>query len=119
VCLLDALSRLGRADGESAYLRLSTRRVDQGLAALPDDPQARARRRADVLAGAYRLRSADPEPQATIAVAGAVVPEAITAADRLAAIGIAVGLVVVSSYDRLWRRPGPQRAAPRGCRGRR
>ncbi|MDP9385256.1 MAG: pyruvate dehydrogenase [Actinomycetota bacterium] len=33
--LLHALGRLGRPDGTSAYFRLSTRPVDQGLAALP------------------------------------------------------------------------------------
>ena len=57
-CLLDALSRLGRPDGESAYLRLSTRPVDQALASLPEDLDSRRR---DVLAGAYLLsRHADP-----------------------------------------------------------
>ena len=47
--LLHALSRLGRPDGTSAYFRLSTRPIDQALAALPEDPderEARRRRRA-------------------------------------------------------------------------
>ena len=43
--LLAALGRLGRPDGTSAYLRLSTRPVDQTLAAVPADPAARERRR--------------------------------------------------------------------------
>ena len=55
-CLLAALGRLGRPDGSSAYLRLSTRPVDQALAAVPTDPAARERRRRQVVAGAYPLR---------------------------------------------------------------
>ncbi|MBK5305818.1 MAG: pyruvate dehydrogenase [Frankiaceae bacterium] len=102
-CLLDALSRLGRHDGESAYLRLTTRPIDQSLAALPDDAAGRAQRRKDVLAGAYRLRTAEPEPAVTIAVVGALVPEAVAAADELARLGVAADVVVVTSYDRLWR----------------
>jgi pyruvate dehydrogenase E1 component len=102
-CLLDALSRLGRPDGESAYLRLTTRPLDQSLAALPDDPDALSQRRRDVLAGAYRLRTADGEAAVTIAVVGALVPEAVEAAEALAGMGIAADVVVVTSYDRLWR----------------
>ena len=98
-CLLDALSRLGRPDGESAYLRLTTRPIDQALAALPDDPTERRR---DVLAGAYRLRTAGT-PDVTIAVVGALVPEAVQAADELAGLGVDADVVVVTSYDRLWR----------------
>ncbi|GAC1594122.1 MAG: pyruvate dehydrogenase [Acidimicrobiales bacterium] len=102
-CLLDALSRLGRPDGESAYIRLTTRPLNQSLAALPDDPEGRRCRRRDVLAGAYRLRSAAGEPAVTIAVVGALVPEAIMAADTLDRIGKPSDVVVVTSYDRLWR----------------
>ena len=54
-CLLASLARLGRPDGTSAYLRLSTRPVNQTLAAVPADPAARERRRRQVVAGAYRL----------------------------------------------------------------
>jgi pyruvate dehydrogenase E1 component len=35
---------VGLTDGSSAYLRLSTRPVDQTLAAVPADPAARERR---------------------------------------------------------------------------
>jgi pyruvate dehydrogenase E1 component len=52
--LLASLARLGRPDGGSAYLRLSTRPVDQTLAAVPADPAARERRRRQVVAGAYQ-----------------------------------------------------------------
>ncbi len=56
--LLYALSRLGRPDGTSSYFRLTTRPVDQALAAPPADPQEREARRRQVLAGGYRLRTA-------------------------------------------------------------
>ncbi|HVF06580.1 MAG TPA: pyruvate dehydrogenase [Frankiaceae bacterium] len=97
--LLHALSRLGRPDGEGAYLRLTTRPLDQALADLPEDTEQRRR---DVLAGAYRLRDAD-DPAVTVVAVGAVVPEALAAADELASLGIGADVVVVSSYDRLWR----------------
>ena len=98
-CLLDALSRIGRPDGESAYLRLTTRPIDQALADLPEDVEQRRR---DVLAGAYRLRST-ANALVTIAVVGALVPEAVDAADLLAQQGVPADVVVVTSYDRLWR----------------
>ena len=81
--LLAALGRLGRPDGTSAYLRLSTRPVDQALAAVPADPAARERRRRQVVAGAYPLRRAGATPAVTLAAMGASVPEALAAADRL------------------------------------
>ncbi|TBM38485.1 pyruvate dehydrogenase, partial [Mycolicibacterium smegmatis] len=47
--LLASMGRLGRPGGTSAYLRLSTRPVDQSLAAVPTDPAARERRRRQVV----------------------------------------------------------------------
>jgi pyruvate dehydrogenase E1 component len=113
-CLLDALSRLGRPGGESAYLRLTTRPLDQGLCALPSDPAARAQRRADVLAGGYRLRSAAGVPDIALAVVGALVPEALEAAELLAAHGVDADVSVVTSYDRLWRAVQLRRGLLRG-----
>jgi pyruvate dehydrogenase E1 component len=101
-CLLASLARLGRPDGSSAYLRLSTRPVSQKLAAIPADPAARERRRRQVVAGAYPLcRAADPA--VTIAVMGAAVPEALTAAERLAEIGTQADVVCVTSPGLLFR----------------
>lgn len=100
--LLTSLARLGRPDGCSAYLRLSTRPVDQSLADIPTDPTARERRRRQVVAGAYRLRR-PPSPAVTIAAMGAVVPEALAAADRLAAQDVAAEVVCVTSPDLLYR----------------
>ena len=109
-CFLDALSRLGRPDGESAYLRLSTRPVDQALAALPDDLEARRR---DVLAGAYLLRDTGA-PDVTLVGVGAVVPNVLAAADLLEAEGVRADVVVVTSYDRLWRAVQARRGLLRG-----
>ena len=101
-CLLASLARLGRPDGSSAYLRLSTRPVSQKLAAIPADPAARERRRRQVVAGAYPLRRAGT-PAVTIAVMGAVVPEALAAAERLEAAGVAADVVCVTSPGLLFR----------------
>jgi pyruvate dehydrogenase E1 component len=100
--LLASLARLGRPDGGSAYLRLATRPVEQSLAAVPADPTARERRRRQVVAGAYRLRP-HPSPAVTIAAMGAVVPEALAAADRLAAQDVPAEVVCVTSPDLLYR----------------
>jgi pyruvate dehydrogenase E1 component len=113
-CLLDAMSRLGRPDGESAYLRLTTRPIDQALAQLPEDENARAQRRRDVLAGGYRLVETDRTPDVAVAVVGALVPEAVAAAEQLEALGFGADVVVVTSYDRLWRAVQLSRGLLRG-----
>ncbi|WP_055479450.1 transketolase-like TK C-terminal-containing protein [Sphaerimonospora mesophila] len=100
--LLAGLARLGRPDGSSVYLRLSTRPVDQTLAAVPADPAARERRRRQVVAGAYPLRHAE-SPKVTIAAMGAVVTEALAAADRLDRMGVPADVVCVTSPDLLYR----------------
>jgi pyruvate dehydrogenase E1 component len=109
--LLHVLSRLGLPGGESAYLRLSTRPLDQGL---------HAGTRAEAIAGGYALRAeheSSPKASATkerlawqakpdiaIAAMGAVVPEAVAAADTLAEeAGIAADVVCVTSPDMLFR----------------
>ncbi len=103
-CLLASLARLGRPDGSSAYLRLSTRPVSQKLAAIPADPAARERRRRQVVAGAYPLRRTGAgTPAITIAVMGAVVPEALAAAERLEAAGTPADVVCVTSPGLLFR----------------
>src|SRR5215467_8409754 len=106
--MLACLSRLGRPDGSSAYLRLSTRPVSQTLAAIPADPAARERRRRQVVAGAYPLHRAPagpagPGPAVTIAVMGAAVPEALASAERLAEIGTQADVVCVTSPGLLFR----------------
>ncbi|HYZ53593.1 MAG TPA: pyruvate dehydrogenase [Streptosporangiaceae bacterium] len=100
--LLASLAQLGKPGGTSAYLRLSTRPVDQALAAVPADPAARERRRRQVVAGAYCLRRTE-SPQVTIAAMGAIVPEALTAAERLDAAGVAADVVCVTSPGLLFK----------------
>ena len=56
---LHALGALGREGGSSAYFRLSTRPIDQALAQVPPEGAEREQRRADVLAGGYRLREGE------------------------------------------------------------
>ena len=112
-CLLDALSRLGRPGGESAYLRLSTRPLDQGLCPLPEGDAGREQRRRDVLAGGYLLRST-ASPDVVLAVVGALLPEALQAADRLRALGVQADVAVITSADRLWRAAQSRRGLLRG-----
>ncbi|MFC5994963.1 pyruvate dehydrogenase [Pseudonocardia hispaniensis] len=108
--LLASLARLGRPDGRSAYLRLSTRPVDQTMAAVPTDPAARERRRRQVVAGAYPLVQSTAPPAVTIAAMGAVVPEAVAAAERLAALDVPADVVCVTSpgllFDAVQARAG-------------
>ena len=104
--LLDGLSQLlDRAHGESLYLRLSTKPVDQALAP-PPSPTLRAA----VLHGGYRLIDArgepgwDPEDNAVhIFAAGVMVPEAVAAAGELRARGVLANVFVVTSPDLLYR----------------
>lgn len=100
--LLECLSRLGKPGGTSSYLRLSTRPVRQELAAIPTDPAARERRRRHVLAGAYTLRPA-AKPAVCIVTMGALVTEALAAADRLAEMGVEAEVICVTSPDLLYR----------------
>ncbi len=95
--LLASLARLGRPDGRSAYLRLSTRPVDQSLADVPTDPAVRERRRRQAVAGAYLLRKAPDAPAVTIVAMGATVPEALSATERLQRLGIRADVVCVTS----------------------
>ncbi|PXW30614.1 UNVERIFIED_CONTAM: pyruvate dehydrogenase E1 component [Williamsia faeni] len=94
--LLSCIGRLGRSGGSSSYLRLSTRPVDQRLAAVPTDPAARERRRRQVVAGAYTVRSAT-NAQVTLVAMGAMLTETLKAAERLADQGILAEVVCVTS----------------------
>ncbi|MEM7499931.1 MAG: 1-deoxy-D-xylulose-5-phosphate synthase N-terminal domain-containing protein [Pseudomonadota bacterium] len=98
--------------GGSVYLRLSTRPVEQP--ARRQDPDfARS-----VIDGAYWLRPPGPNAEIVIAYQGCVAPEAIEAAGRLAGYRRDIGLLAVTSADRLnagWT--AARRARARGNRG--
>jgi len=100
--LLAAMARLGKPDGTSTYLRLSSRPVDQSLAEIPTDAAARERRRRQVVAGAYLLRK-HVRPVLTICAMGAVVPEAVSAAERMEQQGYSVDVVCVTSPSLLFQ----------------
>jgi pyruvate dehydrogenase E1 component len=97
--LLDALSRLGRPDGTSAYFRLTTRPIDQALAAVPEEGAAREERRLQALAGGYVLRRAAGPPRVTLVGVGAVMPEVLAAADELGDVDV----VCLTSPDLVFR----------------
>jgi pyruvate dehydrogenase E1 component len=99
--LLASMSQLGRQGGKSAYLRLSTKPVDQRLAEIPEDAAARERRRRQVIAGACILLTTD-HPVAAIVTMGAMVPDALEAAARLAAFGVPVDVICVTSPGLLY-----------------
>ena len=94
--LLAAMGQLGRPGGKSAYLRLSTKLVDQKLAGVPDDPAARERRRRQVVAGAYLIRGVET-PRVSLVTMGAMVPETLDAAERLSVQGVATEVICVTS----------------------
>jgi pyruvate dehydrogenase E1 component len=101
--LLRALSLLGRPGGSSSYFRLSTRPLDQQLAAVPDDPRERERRRLLALAGGYPVRTAPGAPRVVVVGMGAIIPEVLAAADELAGSGIACDVVCLTSADLVFR----------------
>ncbi|MCX8560550.1 pyruvate dehydrogenase [Mycolicibacterium mucogenicum] len=108
--VLSCIGRLGRPDGSSSYVRLSTRPVDQTLASVPDDAAARERRRKQVVAGAYILRRASGTPKVAVVAMGAMITESLRAAERLSEQGIDTDVICVTSpgllFDALQARRG-------------
>ncbi len=105
--LCEALRNVLAPDGESSYLRLSTRPVDQAPFEALRQRVGDAQLRADVLAGGYRLvegQEAAPGGDVVHLVAcGTVLPEVLEAAARLADEGVAANVIDVTSVDRLFR----------------
>jgi len=99
---LDAISNVGRPGGSSAYFRLSTRAINQSLAATPADGPAREQRRLDVLAGGYVISRAE-QPALTLVGVGAVLPEVTSAARRLTELGVGVDVVCVTSPNLIFK----------------
>ncbi|TPQ52392.1 transketolase [Prosthecomicrobium hirschii] len=81
--------------GGSVYLRLSTRPLEQPVRA------ADAAFRRGVVDGAYWLRKPGPNCQVVVAYQGAIAPEAIEAVGLMAEDRRDVGLLAVTSADRL------------------
>ncbi len=81
--------------GGSIYLRLSTRPIEQ--IERPMTPQLRQA----IVDGAYWLREPGPNCQVVVAYTGAVAPEAIQAIGLMAEDRRDVGLLAVTSADRL------------------
>ncbi len=105
--LCDAVRSVLAPDGESTYLRLSTRPVDQSPFESLRERVGDEQLRADVLAGGYRLvegLEAVPGGEVVHLVAcGTVLPDVLEAAVRLADEGVAANVVDVTSIDRLFR----------------
>ena len=86
---------LADSRGGAAYLRLSTRSVDQPSRAMT--PALRD----DILAGGYWMRRPGPNAEVIVAYSGAVASEAIAAVGQMAEDRRDVGLLAVTSADRL------------------
>jgi len=108
--LLDAIERCSdRLSGSSTYLRLSTKAIDHSLAKPVQERVDAAVLRTAVLKGGYRLINWEidaPDLAARdvvqIAAGGIMVPEAVAAARRLHAEGVAANVLVITSAERLY-----------------
>src|SRR5947209_6252367 len=85
----------GMRSGGSVYLRLSTRSIDQPQRMMTPDLQKA------ITEGAYWLRKPGPNAEVVIAYTGAVAPEAIEAIGLLGESRRDVGLLAITSADRL------------------
>src|SRR5690606_6757437 len=81
--------------GGSVYLRLTTRSLEQPRR----DMDARLRDR--IIAGAYWMRPPGPNCELVIAYQGTVASEAVAAAGMLAGFRRDIGVLAVTSADRL------------------
>ena len=93
-----------REGGESSYLRLTTRPIDQAPFQAAVDRRGAEAVRADVLAGAHLLvESSTDGPAVNLCASGAVMPEVLAAAATLEAEGVAANVIDITSLDRLYR----------------
>ncbi len=108
--VLAALEKMRDREG-SAYLRLTSKAVDQGIPTLPSDPGELETLRLQVLAGAYRLIDRRGEAGygqgyniVHIMASGAMVPEAVQASDQLLEEGIYANVVNVTGPGPLYKK---------------
>ncbi len=116
--LLDALTRMQEPDGEALYLRLSTTPIDQRPFAAAAARRGEEALRADVIEGGFRLHEPGTasDYRVVLAACGAIVPEALAAAELLAdEEGVEATVLCLSSPDRLYR--GWQSATTAPLRG--
>jgi pyruvate dehydrogenase E1 component len=97
VLLCWAFAEIQRETGESVYLRLSTRPIEQPKRAVDADLAAA------IIAGGYWLRAPKPCADLAIVYCGAVASEAEAAHDALAPDLPETGLLAITSPDRLHR----------------
>ena len=91
----DQSSWLRDRKGGSVYLRLSSRSIEQPVRTITTDLAA------GIIDGGYWLRPPGPNAEVAVAYAGAIAPEAIRAAGLMAEDRRDVGLLAVTSADRL------------------
>jgi pyruvate dehydrogenase E1 component len=117
---LDYMQRSGAGDdhednwlrdetGGSVYLRLSTRALEQPQRPMDDEL------REGIINGAYWLRKPGPNAEVVVAYMGAIAPEAIEATGLMSEDRRDIGLLAITSADRLnagWT--AAQRARERG-----
>jgi pyruvate dehydrogenase E1 component len=82
-------------EGGSVYLRLTTRTIDQPQRIMSGELEA------GITEGAYWLRKPGPNAEVVIAYTGAVAPEAIEAVGLLGESRRDIGLLAITSADRL------------------
>ncbi len=91
----EAFNLIQAKDGESVYLRLSTREIDQ--------PLRTHDWKNDAIAGAYWLKPPGPDCEAVIVAMGAIMPEALKAWDVMHDEVGGIGLLSITSPDLLHR----------------
>jgi pyruvate dehydrogenase E1 component len=91
----DPRSWLRDKTGGAVYLRLSTRTIDQPKRQI-DESLAR-----DIVDGGYWMRKPGPNAEIVVAYAGTLAPEAINAVGLMASDRRDIGLLAVTSADRL------------------
>ena len=107
--MLSALEQI-RQRRRSSYLRLTSKRVDQSLLTLPEDPEELEKLRLRVLQGAYRLvdRTSEEfyrpgENVVHIMTCGAMIPEAVTASEELLREGVNANVINITGPGPLYR----------------
>jgi pyruvate dehydrogenase E1 component len=106
----EAFRLMQAPDGESVYLRLTTRTIRQA-------DRADESWKAGALAGGYWLREPAPGSEAALVYSGAIVPEALAAWEALREDVPGLGLLAVTSPDLLHRGWSERRRGRWGGKG--